>query len=344
MNVKRKWIYKMVIFTLLAAAVIFMIRNPPAKEAKIINIGVLTIGDSRYEKLFGLKNGLKELGYHQNDLHFIIKNSKADPLKLKKQIAELLEIRPDLIVTLGGIETIELKKAMDISRIKIPVVFAGIASPQEIGIIQSEKTPGGQFTGINNFHASISGKRLETLYNLIPSIKRVHILYDDETEISRLGLNNTLDAAEKLSLTVKVWNAADKTMLKQLEKNLTKNDALFILPSFRIESMTDTLVKMANRHHLPTMGIYEYEVKKGFLASYGTSLSDQGFQAARYVSLILKGNSPREMPVEMPDNIRFLINKQEQNLLGIPLNQDLLKIAEFRGADRRGLEKDGIHH
>jgi putative ABC transport system substrate-binding protein len=41
----------------------------------------------------------------------------------------------------------------------------------------------------------------------------------------------------------------------------------------------------------------------------------------------------------MPDNIRFLVNKQEQDLLGIHLNQDLLKIAEFSDVNKKGSNK-----
>jgi putative ABC transport system substrate-binding protein len=333
---KAKW-FLMVSFILITV-VILNYSFDTSKETPI-RIGVLTIGDSRYEKLVGLQNGLKELGYQQNEFQFIVKNAKENPSKLQKQIDELIHSHPEIIVTLGGIETIELKKVMDKNHINIPVVFAGAASPKEMGMIKDEKAPGGQFTGINNYHTSISGKRLEILVDLIPSIQRVHILYDNESEISKLSLQKTLEAANELSVSVKPWNVSDADFPKNLEKDLKKNDALFLLPSFRIESMTDQLVNIENNYRIPTMGIYEHEVKNGFLLSYGTSFKDQGYQAARYVSLLIKGNSPGELPVEMPDNIRFLVNKQEQDLLGIHFNQDLLKIAEFSDVNKKGSNK-----
>lgn len=330
---KKKWFFN-IIFILIAAVLINSAMEN-SKEAPI-KIGILTVGDSRYEKLDGLKDGLRDLGFKQKEIHFLVKNSKGDTQKLQSQIGDLLRIHPNLIVTLGGIETIELKKAMDKNKVKIPVVFAGVASPKEMGIIKENKKPGGQFTGIDNYHSSISGKRLGILHDLIPTIQRVHILYDDDTEISKRGLNKTLESAKELSISVNVWNVGEVNFFPNLEKELKKNDALFILPSFRIESMTDMLVQLANTYRIPTMGIYEHEIKKGFLASYGTSFRDQGYQAARYVSLIIKGNSPGKLPVEMPDNIRFLVNKQEQDVLGIQLNQDLLKIAEFSGTNKKG--------
>jgi putative tryptophan/tyrosine transport system substrate-binding protein len=209
-----------------------------------------------------------------------------------------------------------------------------------MGIIKDEKTPGGQFTGINNYNSSISGKRLEILHDLIPGVQRVHILYDGETEISKLGLNKTIKTAGELSIPIKVWDVSEPESLKYVEGNLKKDDALFILPSFRIETMTDRLVQLANTYRIPTMGIYEHEVKKGFLVSYGTSFRDQGYQAARYVSLIIQGNAPGNLPVQMPDNIRFLVNKQEQDFLSVKLNEDLLRIAEYDSVNKKGSSKN----
>lgn len=298
-------------------------------------IGVLMMGNSRYEKLSGLKMGLKDLGYKSVETRFIVKNANDDPKKLKRQIQELLNQYPDMIVTMGGIEATELKKAMDQKKVRIPVVFAGVASPKTIGLIKSYKKPGGQFTGINNDQASISGKRLEILHDLVPSIVRVHVLYDQKTDVSRLSLKEAYNAAQKLSVNIKVWDVSEKDFVNKLTNELEPGDGLLLLPGYKIENMTAQIVKLTKEHNLPVMGIYEHEVRQGFLASYGASFYDQGYQASRFVSLIIKGNSPRELPVELPDSFRFIINKNLQSTLGVPLNRDLLYIAEFMETDKK---------
>lgn len=292
-------------------------------------IGVLMIGNSRYEKLSGLKAGLKDLGYKSKEIQFIVKNAKDDQGKLQTQIQELIGQYPDMIVTMGGIETTELKKNLDKNEVKIPVVFAGIASPKTIGIINSYKKPGGQFTGINNDQASISGKRLEILHDLVPSINRIHVLYDQNIDISRLSLGETEAAAQKLDIPIKIWNVSDLHFKDNFQKDLQRNDGLLLLPGYKIEMMTAYLVKLANLHKLPVMGIYEHEVKQGLLASYGASFYDQGYQAARFASLIIKGNTSSDLPVELPDSYRFIVNKNYQNTLGLTLNKDLMYISEF---------------
>ncbi|MGG5254259.1 ABC transporter substrate-binding protein [Neobacillus sp. SM06] len=303
-------------------------------------IGILMIGNSRYEKLSGLKAGLNDLGYKANEFQFIVKNAKDDPKKLTTQTKKLLNLHPDLIVTLGGIESMEIKKWMDKEKVRVPVVFAGVASPQEIGLIQNYKKPGSAFTGINNDQASISGKRLELLHDLVPSISRVHILYDANIDISKLSLKAAEVASRQLSIPIKEWNVSAKGFMDQFQKDLKQNDALLLLPGYKIEMMNGKIVKLTKQYHLPAMGIYEHEARHGYLASYGASFSDQGYQAARFVSLIMKGNEPGDIPVELPDRYRFIVNKMTENSLGLPLNKDLLYIAEFVTTDKKaGVEQ-----
>ncbi|UAC48767.1 hypothetical protein K6959_01990 [Bacillus aquiflavi] len=150
-----------------------------------IKIGVLLIGENRYEKLAGLKKGLADIGYKDKELTYIVKNANEQQDKLEVMITSLLNKQPHVIVTLGGIETVQLKEKLEKENLYIPVVFAGVAAPKELGLINDYRSPGGQYTGINNYHTSISGKRLELFKELIPSLKRVHLLYDEEIEVSR---------------------------------------------------------------------------------------------------------------------------------------------------------------
>lgn len=327
---KTKWyLFFLTVFT--ATIVIYQcltIENKPNYK-----VGVVSAGESRNEKYTGLREGLADLGYTETDFTFTVKNAQDDPKHLNEQIEELLKEDLDLIVALGGIEAIELKKKMESSNLQIPVVFAGVASPKEIGIIDDYQAPGGNFTGINNYHTSLSGKRLEMFHDLIPSIERVFALYDQQIVASRLSLEETIKAGERLAIDVIPIDASTPTYKTQLEQMVTKNDALLILPSYLTESLTDEIVQVSKRNELPVMGIYEHEVESGYLASYGMSFFDQGYQAARFVSSIIQGNSPKHLPVEMPDTLSFLVNKQVVDQFEIEVNNNLMYIAELIHAD-----------
>ncbi len=298
------------------------------QEEEPVELGVIMMGENRYQKFAGLKAGLDELGYKGN-IHYSVKNANDDEERLQKQIDNLLKTDPDVIVTLGGIETLFLKEKMDQQEKKIPVVFAGLAAPKEVGLIDDYRSPGGLFTGINNYHASISGKRLELLTSLVPAINRVHVLYDSKIKVSQLSLEETEQAARKLEIPLMACDVSQKECMENLKRQIVKGDALLMLPSFRVESMTNEIVALATEMQMPAMGLYDFEAEKGLLASYGASFYSQGFQAARFVSLILQGNKPAELPVELPDGLRFVINQQTKDALGGSYDEDLLSIAEF---------------
>nr|WP_249745600.1 ABC transporter substrate-binding protein [Mesobacillus boroniphilus] len=313
--------------TVAVSAVIYAFLGGKGEEP--VEVGVLMIGENRYEKFIGLEAGLKDLGYSGQEVHFTVKNAKDNEELIEKQIDQLLAIEPNLIVTLGGIETQRLKEKMDDKNIEIPVVFAGLAAPKELGLIQDYKSPGGLFTGINNYHASISGKRLEMLTSLVPAIERVHVIYDSKIDVSKLSLEETRIAAKTLGVEISPCDASSKECLDKLWKTVDDGEAILVLPSFRIESLTDEIVKLTNEKRIPAMGLYDLEAKKGLLASYGSSFYSQGYQASRFVSLIIQGNKPGDLPVELPDGIRFVINQQTKAALGVTYNQDLLHIADL---------------
>ncbi|CAM3887837.1 ABC transporter substrate-binding protein [Mesobacillus thioparans] len=332
---KTKW-YFFFLTTVAVSAIIYAFLGVKGEDS--VEIGVLMIGENRYEKFTGLEAGLKDLGYSAKNIHFTVKNAQDDEELIDRQIVQLLEEQPDLIVTLGGIESLRLKEKMDEASIDIPVVFAGLAAPKELGLIKDYKSPGGNFTGINNYHASISGKRLEMLTSLVPAVDRVHVIYDSKIEVSKLSLEETRNAAGQLGVKIKPCDAS-KDCLDTLWKSVGRKEAILVLPSFRIESLTDEIVKLTSEKKIPAMGLYDFEAEKGLLASYGSSFYSQGYQASRFVSLILQGNKPGDLPVELPDGIRFVVNQQTKDALGITYNQDLLHIADLIHPEVQGGRK-----
>lgn len=320
---------KLLLFMLLVvttSAIVYGVFTPT--ETPPTKIGVLMVGESRMEKYDGLKQGLLDIGFKDEELHFIVKNAHEDIERLPILIDGLIKEKPDIIVTLGGVETVQIKEEIEGRNINIPVVFAGVAAPKEVGLIDDFFRPGGLFTGINNHHTSISAKRLELLTELVPTTKRVFTVYDETVELSRFSLDEAEAAAKKLSIEVIPINISDEFYEQKIKENHRDGDALLILPGYKIEALTDELVKITRGCKLPAMALYKHEVEAGFLAGHGASFYEQGNQAARYVSSIIQGNSPSEMPVELPDEIRFMINKEVSDELGVVLDKKWLVQAE----------------
>lgn len=308
------------------------------KEDQTKKVGVLLMGDSREEKYQGLRDGLTDAGFQQNQLMYVVKNAHDQSTVLESSIKKLLAENPDVIVTLGAIETIELKSELSKKDINIPVVFAGMADPIDFGVIKDYSSSSTNFTGINNYHTSMSAKRLELLQELVPNLKRVHIIYDKTIEASIRGLNETKKAAKILNITLIPWDVNNQKYKMKMKEVKQESDAIMTLSSFRLESQTKEIAELSRETQMPVMGISKHEVELGFLASYGTSFYEQGKQSARFVSAILQGNSPTRLPVELPDNIRLMVNKRVAEQLNIRLNQETLHIAEYVHSVQSSLE------
>jgi len=79
---------------------------------------------------------------------------------------------------------------------------------------------------------------------------------------------------------------------------------------------------------LPTMFENGYFVEHGGLASYGPDNYASGWQAARLVDKILKGTAPREIPVEVSTQLKFVINLKTATALGLTIPPSLLFLVD----------------
>jgi putative ABC transport system substrate-binding protein len=76
--------------------------------------------------------------------------------------------------------TVNLKALQRATR-TIPIIFIGIADPVEQGIVPNLARPGGNITGFSDPEFSIAGKWADLLKQMVPSIKRVALVFNPET-------------------------------------------------------------------------------------------------------------------------------------------------------------------
>src|SRR6266851_2400702 len=119
--------------------------------------------------------GLREVGLIDGqNASFIVRNAEARPERLPQLAAELVEARPDVIITAGPQAVQAAKEATS----TIPIVIAIVSDPVTYGFVASLAHPGGNLTGLSMVNTELSSKRLELLKEVSSSIARVAVFTD----------------------------------------------------------------------------------------------------------------------------------------------------------------------
>ena len=95
---------------------------------------------------------------------------------IRAAAANLLELKPDVVVAVGG-RVIPILMEMTSS---IPIIIPGGSSPVESGWVKSLARPGGNVTGFSISELSIIGKMLQTLKEIAPNISHVAMIYNPD--------------------------------------------------------------------------------------------------------------------------------------------------------------------
>jgi ABC transporter substrate binding protein len=80
--------------------------------------------------------------------------------------AELVLLRPDVILAIGGDVAEFAKKATQ----TVPLVFISSADPEQLGLVASLGRPGGNATGVTLLQDELASKRLELLKEATPRV------------------------------------------------------------------------------------------------------------------------------------------------------------------------------
>jgi putative tryptophan/tyrosine transport system substrate-binding protein len=90
----------------------------------------------------------------------------------------------------------------------------------------------------------------------------------------------------------------------------------------------DLIISLTARFRIPAIYPYRYFAEAGGLVSYGVHAIDQFRRASEYVSRILRGAKPADLPVQAPTKFELVINLRTAKALGIVIPRVLLAGAE----------------
>ena len=124
-------------------------------------------------RLAAFLDGLQQLGWTDGQ-NLQIDTRWASDVGANRGAEELVALGPDVILASASLSVAALQR---ITR-SVPIVFANVVDPVGAGFVASLARPGGNTTGFSAFEYSLSGKWLELLKEIAPSVARVAVLRD----------------------------------------------------------------------------------------------------------------------------------------------------------------------
>jgi putative ABC transport system substrate-binding protein len=312
---------------------VFLLTTAPPADAqtakKVPRVGVLAGGSavSDAARIGALRQGLRELGYVEGK-NIILESRYADGKldRLSELAAELVRLKVDIIVTAGPSATRLTKQATT----TIPVVMAQDSDPVGSGFVASLARPGGNITGLSRLTPELSGKQLELLKEIVPSLSRLAVFGNSTQPGNTQSLNEVELAARPLRVQVQYLDISGPKDIETAFRAASKGraQAVLVLSSPVLFSQRTQVIDLAAKSRLPAIYYALEFAEGGGLMTYGPSITDLFRRAATYVDKILKGAKPADIPVEQPKKFELIINLKTAKQIGLTIPPNVLARAD----------------
>src|SRR5262245_14081279 len=279
-------------------------------------------------RLQAFREGLSEAGYIEGR-NVALEYRWAEEIldRLPVLAADLVRRQVAVIAPAGHVlGTLAVKAATT----TIPVVFVTGVDPVAHGLVTSLNRSGTNLTGITTLGLELEPKRLELLHGVIPGATTIGALVNRKHPNAEAQSTALRTAASALGLRLHILDVETEhefdvafARLAQLQASgvVIVTDGLFI-------SQSQRLAALAVRHAIPAIFQVRAFAAAGGLMSYGHDVLKMYRQAGTYVARILKGEMPRDLPVQQVTKVELIINLKSAKAMGLTVPPTLIARAD----------------
>jgi putative ABC transport system substrate-binding protein len=302
-----------------------------AQGERVRRIGVLMPGDEndppRKSFVSAFSQRLADFGWTDGrNLRMDLRWYGGDINRIRALAHELVGLQPDIILAQTTPATVALQRETR----TIPIVFANVNDPVASGIVSRLDRPSGNITGFALYEASMGGKWLELLSEIMPGLKRVAIMFNPDTVPASTFMPSLEMAARSLkvvSITASIHSDVEiETAIVALGRE--PGGGLVVAPDTFTATHRAPIIATAARNNVPVVYPQSDYPRDGGLISYGADRADISRRAATYVDRILRGAEPADLPVQLPTKFEMVVNLKTAKGLGITVPQSILLRAD----------------
>lgn len=264
----------------------------------------------------GFKKALADAGL---DVEYVEKNAQNDQSNNTTIANDLVNSDLDLIFA----NSTPSAQAVAVATQDIPIVFTSVTDAVGAELVASNESPGGNVTGTIDNHPEAIPATMKFMKEQL-NVKNVGMVFNAGEPNSRSQVDAVKEILKDMDMTVKEAPVATSADVKQATESLIgKVDAFYIITDNTVVSALESVVDVASANKLPLL-VGEFDsVKRGGLGAYGFEFYDIGYEAGQMAVKILKGESkPADLPVQIPQNLRFVMNKATADALGLDIKDE----------------------
>jgi ABC-type uncharacterized transport system substrate-binding protein len=301
-----------------------------AQHKAVPVIGFLDSGslEANSRKVAAFRQGLAEAGYVEGRnvaIEFRWANAQFSQLQTMADDLARRQVAVIVAAAAGG-SALAAKAATS----TIPIVIATSVDPVKLGLVASFNRPGGNVTGLTYMANELSGKRLDLLHELVPSVTRVAYLAGQQFAAEQEDTSVLHAAAGALGRQVIVLECrSDLDIETALATVVQRQAGALIVGLFPLAlSNRHGILEAAAQQKLPAIYPDVRFAHDGGLMSYAASRDLLRQAAVDYVGKILKGTKPADLPIQRPTKFKFVINLKTAKALGFEVPSTLLARAD----------------
>ena len=264
-----------------------------------------------------LRQALAELGWVEGaNLTTDWRFADGDAARLPALAAALAGSGVDAIMTRGTPATHALQRAT-----RTVAIVTGVGDPIGSGFAETLARPGGNITSISWAEAESAQKKLELLRELVPGLARLTIVIKADRRPFLAEMTGAIEAAARTAtITTRVALVASagelgQELLRMPGKSL---HAAFVFGLGADIAPTEVAGALPLAR-VPSVFEYRLDVDAGGQMSYRLDWDDQTRRTGAQIDKVFRGETPQQIPFELPTRTEFVLNARTAKALGLAI-------------------------
>jgi putative ABC transport system substrate-binding protein len=298
-----------------------------SKRPLVVWLGALPAGPIGRTFFDAFVKGMQDQGYVEGRDYDLVRRLADGVLdRLPTILAEVIQLKPAVILAPATLEAVAARRATT----TIPIVCAALADAVHLGLIATEARPGGNVTGIEPYIRGLPAKQIDLARELVPSARKIGLLTNQEDPKGPPQVRDLEAAGQALGLQIVSANANKPENIENALQKLAgeRVDVAIVLQTGLLVLNSSQIAASALEKRLPTVYGYREHVISGGLVSYGVDLRLCYRRAAYFVTKILRGTAPSDLPIEFPTSFWLAANLKTANALGATIPPSILARAD----------------